>query len=117
MMHELSIALALIDVAAAESRRAGATRVSRVRCRVGELRQIEDALLREAFDVAREGTCCGAAELIIEKAPLRAWCPRCRAAFAVQQWRWNCPECGVEGEPRAGGDELELLSIDVEAPT
>lgn len=113
-MHEMALARALIELASDRARLAGALRVTRLHCRIGELRQIEPELMHDAFEAAREGTLCSAAALDIEKSPLRARCPRCDRTFAVESWHWNCPECETEGEPLAGGDELELVSIDVE---
>lgn len=113
-MHELSIACSLVQLAEARAQRAGAKRVTRLNCRIGALRQIEDELMRGAFDCARQGTLCREAELVIEKIPLRAHCSRCRRPFAVDQWNWNCPICGADGQPLPGGDELDLTSIDVE---
>lgn len=113
-MHELAIAQALIGLAEEHAARAGATRVTRLNCRIGALRQIEDELMRDAFEIARVGTACASADLKIEKTPLRAACASCEREFSVQNWRWNCPICGAEGAPIAGGDELELLSIEAE---
>ena len=114
-MHELSIAQSLIDMASSAARRARAPRVTRLRCRIGVLRQVEHDFLHDAFSIAREGTCCAGAELCVERVPLRAQCATCRYDFVVERWDWTCPRCGGEGEPRPGGDELELLSIDAEA--
>lgn len=113
-MHELTIATNLVSAACDEARRIGATRVTAVRCRIGELRRIDDELLREAFAAASEGTPCAAARLHVQKVPLRAWCPVCRDDFPVRQWDWSCPRCGREGDLLGGGSELELRSIDVE---
>jgi len=113
-MHELSLARALVELAAEHAARAGAVRVTRLIGRIGALRQIDDALIQEAFDVAREGTVCAAAALEIERVPLRAHCAQCRHEFVVENWRWNCPECQRVGAPLPGGDELELVSIEAE---
>jgi hydrogenase nickel insertion protein HypA len=113
-MHELAIAQSLIDIASAEAHRAHATRVTRLNCRIGVLRQVEGDLLRDAFEIAREGTPCAQAELCVEQLPWRAFCPNCRAEFPIADWHWNCPVCEAEGEPRSGGDELELVSIEAE---
>lgn len=111
-MHEFAIARALVDLACEQARAAGLSRVSRVNCRVGVLRQIEPDMLRDAFDVARTDTACEAAALGIESVALRAKCPHCRRAFTVESWDWQCPDCGTVGEPAGGGDELELTSIE-----
>jgi hydrogenase nickel incorporation protein HypA/HybF len=115
-VHEFSIAQALIDAAAEEARRAGATRVNKITCRIGALRQVDDCLMQEAFGIARTDTICSAAELVIEKTYLQATCPQCRVAFAVREWDWTCPTCGALGADPAGGDELELLTLEAEVP-
>lgn len=113
-MHELTIAANLVAVSCDEARRAGATRITAVRCRIGEWRSVDDALLREAFAVAGDGTPCAAATLEIEKIPMCAWCANCQWEFPVRAWVWNCPRCGGEGDLLDGGAELELRSIDAE---
>jgi len=115
-MHELALARALVELASARARAAGVQRVTRLHCRIGSLRQLEGGLLRAAFEAAREQTPCARADLLVEQCPLRAGCPSCGRVFAVEQWHWMCPDCGVEGESLDGGDELELVSIDVERP-
>lgn len=113
-MHELSIVQSLLDVALAEARRAGAARVTRLNCRIGELRQIDDRLLVEAFELLRPGTLCDTAELCVEKTFIRARCSGCGREFDVRNWQWRCPACGEEGSALNGGDELELTSIEAE---
>ena len=113
-MHEFSIAQALLDIASREAAGAGASRVTRLTCRIGVLRQVETTLLHEAFEITREGTCCRDAELEIQKTYMHVVCPRCDRRFSVRDWRWQCPACNVEGRNPTGGDELELVSIDVE---
>lgn len=113
-MHELSIAQSLLDAAVAEARRAQATRVTRLHCRIGDLRMVNGELLAEAFEVVRCGTLCESAELSIERTYLQARCSRCERAFDVRNWDWCCPRCGVEGTLLGGGDELEITSIEAE---
>lgn len=115
-MHEFSIVQSLLDVATTEAKRAGATRVLRLNCRIGSLRQVDDRLISEAFELLCRGTICESAELRIEKTYLRARCSSCQQPFDVRDWNWRCPECGGEGSVLGGGDELELTSIEAETP-
>ena len=115
-MHEFSIVQSLLDVTVAEAKRAGATRVLRLNCRIGSLRQVDDRLISEAFELLCRGTICEDAELRIEKTYLRARCSRCQQSFDVRDWNWHCPECGGEGSALGGGDELELTFIEAETP-
>jgi len=113
-MHELALAQELVAMAAEHAARAGARHVTRLHCRIGAMRQIEPELIEEAFEVARNGTMCQGARLCIEKVPMTARCGTCQRTYAVEDWNWNCPECGAEGEPLEGGDELELAYIEAE---
>ncbi len=115
-MHEFSIARSLVEAACAEARRVGASRITKLIFRIGVLRQVDDWLMKEAFDLAAGGSLCDGCILSIEKTHLQALCPQCQVRFAIREWNWNCPTCGAEGEDAIGGDELELLSLDAEIP-
>jgi hydrogenase nickel incorporation protein HypA/HybF len=113
-MHELSIAMSLVEMATERARRAGSPRVTRLNLRVGVLRSVEDEAMRMAFEAARGDSSCRDAELCIERIPIRGRCGACGVEYGVQQDRWDCPVCGAEGELLEGGDELELASIEIE---
>ncbi len=114
-MHELAIARALVELAGEHARRAGAGSISRLTCRVGPLRMIETDALCAAFEIARSGTACACAELVIETSPLTLRCPECGATFGAATWQASCPRCSTAGQLVSGGDELELCSIEAEA--
>ena len=113
-MHELSIACELIDIASRNARARGATRVTRIDCRVGIFTQVDPRLLAEAFEIARSQTPCAAAGLHIESVPARAACTRCGRAYAMHRFEDLCPACGSPGRWLRGGDELELAAIELE---
>ncbi len=113
-MHELTVARCLVEAACREARRHHAPSVQRLRCRIGVLRQVDHWMLQEAFEVAALGTACEAGRLLIEKVELTALCPNCKVRFPINVGGWCCPSCGSEGDDFSGGDELELISIDVE---
>jgi hydrogenase nickel incorporation protein HypA/HybF len=115
-VHEFSIAQSLVDAAVTEARLHGASRVTKLSCRIGALRQVDDWLIREAFAIAREGTICATCELAVETTYMQAMCPACNVRFAVRNWEWRCPTCMANGEEPAGGDELELTSVELELP-
>lgn len=113
-MHEFAVARNLVEVAVDEAGRAGARRVTRVHCRIGPLRQLETALLREAFDAAAAETLCAGAVLEIARTPMMARCAACRHAFSVDGGGWACPCCGAPDATLTGGDELELVSLEAQ---
>lgn len=114
-MHELSIALSLIDIASAEARRhPGRVRV--VHMRLGAFSGVVARALVSAFELAREGTILEESQLLIEEAPLVVLCPSCggeRPAESLQSLR--CRECGTPAARVVGGQEVELVALEVEA--
>lgn len=66
-MHELSIALSILDIAAAEAARHHG-RVAAVHLRLGARAGVVKEALLFAYDVAREGTPLAEARLVIEPA-------------------------------------------------
>jgi hydrogenase nickel incorporation protein HypA/HybF len=112
-MHELSIALGLIDLAAEEAARQGSVRIATVYLRIGPLSGVVSDALRFSFDLAAEGTPVEGARLQIEEVPVTVHCVRCGGDHTLADpQRIRCPICG---EPAAvvGGRELELTAMEV----
>lgn len=114
-MHELSIALNIIDLAQAEGRRLGAPLIIAVHVRVGPLSGVVAEALHSAFEIAREGTVLASTRLIVDHAPILVACPACAAettARSLQQL--VCSNCGGPPDSICGGDELEMVAIEIE---
>jgi hydrogenase nickel incorporation protein HypA/HybF len=113
-MHELSVALDLVDVASREARKLGDVRVVAVRLRVGPLAGVAPDALRFSFDVASAGTAVEGARLEIEQDDLMGWCATCaqtRLLRSVQQQR--CSMCEQPVAEVLGGDDLQLTALEV----
>jgi hydrogenase nickel incorporation protein HypA/HybF len=112
-MHELSIALGVLDVAEEQADRRGDAAVAAIHLRLGPLSGvIKDALL-SAYDLAREGTRFASCNLLIEEIPIRAYCPNCQAERAVESIQMLC--CAVCGTPTPEiltGRELEISAME-----
>ena len=65
-MHELAIALSLVETASDEAARLGARHVATLFVRIGNLSGVVDDALRFSFDVAAEGTIVQGARLELE---------------------------------------------------
>ena len=114
-MHELSIALSILDLAAEEAERRGG-RVCAVHLKLGPLAGVVKEALRSAYDLAREGTPLAGAELVVEEVPLVAYCRACaaeRTPASVQEL--CCPACGAPTPEIVGGRELEVVALEIEA--
>ena len=113
-MHELSIALSLVDVAADALRARGPLRVVAVHLRLGPLSGVVKEALLFSFDAAIAGTALEGAYLRIEDVPAIAWCDRCAAAQALTDVaRRRCPACDAVTPRLLQGAEMELTGLEV----
>jgi len=113
-VHELSIALSLVDAACEKAAALGDVRVDAVFVRIGPLSGVVRDALAFCFDGAARGTAIDGARLEIAEAPLVAFCPRCmdeRPLPSAQHLR--CPVCDTPVGEVVGGRELELTALEV----
>jgi hydrogenase nickel incorporation protein HypA/HybF len=114
-VHELSIAISLIEVAEQEAHRRGARTVVSIRLRLGPLSGVMKDALISAYGLAREETAMAKAELIVHETPIRLYCKRCVAEREARSMQMLC--CAVCGEPSneiVSGRELEIMAMEIE---
>src|SRR5947209_5076112 len=107
-MHELSIALNILDLVEEEAR---GSHVVVVHVKLGALSGIVKEALVSAYELAREGTSLAQAQLVIEQVPIVAFCPACaveRTLISMQELR--CPSCGAATPRVVSGRELEVVA-------
>jgi len=115
-MHELSVALSILDVAVEEAERQGGGRVAVVYLRLGPLAGVVKDALRSAYDLAREGSPLESADLVIEEVPIVVYCPACAAERAVASLlEMQCPDCGTPTPQVVRGRELEVFALEIES--
>jgi len=113
-MHELAIVEALLEQVGRVQEAHGGGRVSGTTVRVGKWRKVVPEVFRFHYDVlTREGTLSGSRLEIIE-VDATALCASCGTLFAVEDSYIVCPECSALGGSLVTGDELELVSVDLE---
>jgi hydrogenase nickel incorporation protein HypA/HybF len=114
-MHELSIAMSLVDLAAEEAERRGAQRVNAVHLRLGPLSGVVGDALRFSFEIAANGTAIDGARLIIVETPIVAHCSRCAVDREIPSAQMLCcPACGTPTPNVIRGSELELFAMELE---
>ena len=114
-MHELSIAMSILDFAEEEAARRGAA-VEAVHVRMGAMSGVVKQALISAYDLARESTTLSDCRLVIEDVPVVIYCRVCqieRAALSAQQL--SCPICHVPSSDFVSGKELEVIGLEVAA--
>jgi hydrogenase nickel incorporation protein HypA/HybF len=90
----------------------GAARVVRLEIRVGELSGVEVPLLETAWELVRERSLCGSAELAVHRSAARWECSRCSEPVA-RGLVLRCARCAAPAR-LAQGDELVLERIEME---
>jgi hydrogenase nickel incorporation protein HypA/HybF len=114
-MHELSIAVSLVDIAAREATEAGSEKVSKVRLRIGALSGVVRDALEFSFDIAAGGTIVEGAALEIEELPVVIHCPACDADRELPGvFRFRCPVCDTPSADIRQGKELEITSLEIQ---
>ena len=114
-MHELSIALSILEVAAEEAERQGNARVAAIHLRLGPFSGVVKEALLSAYELAREGSPLAAARLLVEEVPVVAYCPTCAAERPVVSIQDLC--CSVCATPTPEvvlGRELEIVALELE---
>jgi hydrogenase nickel incorporation protein HypA/HybF len=114
-MHELSIAMGIVEVATEEAERRNA-RVTAVHLKVGQLSGVVAEALSAAFELAREATPLAGAVLVIEEIPVTVFCPACAGERVVSFPHLSCPVCGTPTPEVVRGRELEVTALEIESP-
>jgi hydrogenase nickel incorporation protein HypA/HybF len=114
-MHELSLALSMLDMAQEESDRRGGVKVLAVHLKVGRLAGVVPEALLSAFELAAENTPLAGSRLIIEEVPITVYCPRCEQPRTLPSMQWFCcPECDAPTAEVLKGRELEVTALEIE---
>jgi hydrogenase nickel incorporation protein HypA/HybF len=113
-VHELSIALSIIDAAREELARQGEARVYAVHLKLGPLSGVVKDALLFSFDLACEGTPLEGAQLLIQDVPVRIYCATCDAEpepLSIQTLA--CPVCGAPAGRVVQGGELDIVALEL----
>jgi len=114
-MHELSIAMSMVEMAAEEAARRGGVHVSAIHLRLGPLSGVVREALLFSYEVACEGTPLAGSRLVIEDVPVVVFCTDCaeeRTLDSIQ--RFFCPTCGAPTPQVLSGKELEVFALELE---
>jgi len=113
-MHEMSVAISIIEAAEARARLEGSGVISEIALVVGRLAGVLPDALRFCFSAAARGSLAEDAVLVIEEREGRGVCVSCGASFAVSFYVAECPECRSLAVRVVSGDEFIIESITIE---
>ncbi|MEX0171052.1 hydrogenase maturation nickel metallochaperone HypA [Streptomyces sp. LMG1-1-1.1] len=111
-MHEMSLAVAVVDQVEAAAKSRGVAGVSSIELDVGELAGVVADALAFCFELACAGTVVEGAELITRTVPGTARCAPCAEDWAVgMPPRLLCPRCGAAADELVSGRELQIREV------
>lgn len=114
-MHELSIALSILDIAAEESQRRADAPIRAIHIRLGPLSGVVREALTSAFELAREEFPFGDVALVIEETTVMIDCPQCRSPRPVESiQQMQCQSCGTPSAAVVQGRELEIVAMEID---
>lgn len=112
-MHELSIAMGIVDLAESEARKAGGTAIEIIELEIGKLSGVEIDALEFAWKPATEGSMLENAVKKIETPEGKARCLECGFEFELKNIYETCPQCNSYFKDIFSGKELRVKSISI----
>lgn len=113
-MHELSIAMGIVEAAADEAQRRG-VQVSAVHLRLGALSGVVKDALLFSYEVACQDTALEGSKLLVEDVPVVIFCPACKENRTLTSLQsFSCPVCHTPSMQIVQGKELEVFALEVE---
>jgi hydrogenase nickel incorporation protein HypA/HybF len=115
-VHELSIAISMIDQIIEESEGRGGLDVEVVHLRLGVFSGVDKKALLFSYGIACEGTPLEGSRLEIETIPLVVYCPNCQQNRTPPSvYQICCPDCFTPTEKIVSGREIEVAFLEVAA--
>jgi hydrogenase nickel incorporation protein HypA/HybF len=113
-MHELSIALSIVEGAAEEASRHPEEHVEAVRLRLGRLSGVVKEALLFSYGLACEGTPLEGSRLEIDDVDAAVYCDRCSEESDVQDVRdMRCRHCGLPSNDVVRGREIRIVGLEL----
>lgn len=113
-MHEASIALSLLEIAAGECGKNGYGKIDSINVKVGRASGVIPDALLFAFDAVKEGSIAQDAVLHIEEVPVSGVCRDCGKEFTVAEaYVLSCPLCGGGSFTVTSGREMDIIDMEV----
>ena len=113
-MHELSIALSMIEMATEESNKRGGAKVDALHLKLGALSGVVKDALLFSWEVACQGTLLENSRLVIQEIPIVVRCADCDADRTLRSINnFFCPVCNAPTSEVLQGRELEVTALEI----
>jgi hydrogenase nickel incorporation protein HypA/HybF len=111
-MHELSLAMEVIDLVQREAEKSGVSRILEIRIEVGDLSGVEADPFQSALELIVKDTILADAAVQIVRTAGKGHCRNCNREFEMKHRLDTCPECRCFPAEFTGGQEFRVLSIE-----
>ncbi len=112
-MHELSLIQNLFEILEKEIKIKNQSQLHKITLEIGKFSNVETLLLKECFDVLKNGTIFKNSELIIEEVKTKVKCLKCKKIFEPESFPFLCPYCESSGGKILKGEGIFLKKIEI----
>ena len=113
-MHELSIAMSIIEIAEENAKRENASVITEIELEIGRQAGVVMEALDFAIESAKQGTMLEKANWVINEIPAMARCTSCNNEFETKDLFTPCPKCSNPFSEIYQEKELRVKSLIVE---
>lgn len=110
-MHELSLAMDVIDLASEEALKNDASLIYKIEIEVGELSGVEKEAFQFSLGMLARESILRNAEIKIIVIPGKARCGQCKQEYEMHDLLTACAQCGGYAEEILGGKEFRVKSL------
>ncbi len=113
-MHEMSIAINIIDIALKAAKQEEAQRINSIQVEIGALAGVIPEALTFCFSEAQKNTMAARAQIDFVLTPAKAFCAACNHRFPAFERAVPCPVCGDMVVQMSGGTALKVTKINID---
>jgi hydrogenase nickel incorporation protein HypA/HybF len=114
-MHELSIAMSIVEMAQEEAEQRGGVQISAVHLKLGALSGVVKEALLSSYEMACCDTSLEGSRLLVEEVPVVVFCPTCQLQRPLSSTQlFCCPECGTPSSEIVQGKEIEVVALEIQ---
>ena len=110
-MHELSLAMEVIDLASSEAEKNEVTVIREILIEIGDLSGVEGDAFELALNLLVKDSILENATIQIIRTPGKGKCTACKLEFEMKQMLATCPECHSYPSGISGGREFMIVSM------
>jgi hydrogenase nickel incorporation protein HypA/HybF len=114
-MHELSIAMSIVELAEEEIKRRMGVQIIAVHLKLGDFSGVAKEALLSSYEMACEDSPLKGSRLVIKAVPVAVFCPSCQMQRPVSSVQlFCCVECGTPTSEIVQGKEIEVVALEIE---